>query len=111
MSAELWICRGATFFGGRGIGTTRKSKGCAKESKAVLTHRTPKLFPFAGELQGALADGFAEGLVGGDGVEPFGLRLVVVSQDVKQTQCLTLRSQLRRTRTNAPFGNAIVSFD
>ena len=92
MSAELWICRGATFFGGREIGTTRKSKGCAKDSKAVLTHSTPKLFPFAGELQGALADGGAEGLVGGDGVEPFGLRFVVVSQEVKQTQGRTLRS-------------------
>ena len=50
--------------------------------------------PIAGELQGALADGGAEGLVGGDGVEPFGLRFVVGSQDVKQAQGLTLRSQL-----------------
>ncbi len=46
--------------------------------------------PIAGELQGALADGGAEGLVGGDGVEPFGLRFVVVSQEVNQTQGLTL---------------------
>ena len=47
--------------------------------------RNPNLrLPFAGELQGALADGGAEGLVGGAGVEPFGLRLVVVSQEVKQ---------------------------
>ena len=36
-----------------------------------------------------MADGFAEGLVGGEGVEPFGLRLALVSQEVKQTQRLT----------------------
>ncbi len=54
--------------------------------------------PIAGELQGALADGGAEGLVGGDGVEPFGLRLVVGSQEVKQTQGLALRSQLFNVR-------------
>ena len=30
------------------------------------------LFPLAGELQGALADGFAEGLVRREGGEPFG---------------------------------------
>ena len=47
-------------------------------------------FPFAGELQGALADGSAEGLVGGEGVEPFGLRLALVAQEVNQTQGLTL---------------------
>ena len=70
----------------------QKSKGCAKDSKAVLTHRTPKLFPFAGDLEGALADGGAEGLVGGDGALPFGLRFVLGSQDVKQTQRLTIRS-------------------
>ena len=51
--------------------------------------------PFAGELQGALADGVADGLVGRDGVEPFGLGLVLVTQEVNQTQCLTLRSQLQ----------------
>ena len=48
-----------------------------------------KRLPFAGELQGALADGGAEGLVGGEGVEPFGLRLALVAQEVKQTQGLT----------------------
>ena len=58
----------------------------------MLDGADPKSLPLAGELQGALADGFAEGLVGGDGVEPFGLRLVVVAQEVKQTQSLTLRS-------------------
>ena len=73
-----------------------------QRSKAVLTHRTPKLFPFAGELQGTLADGFAERLVGGVGVEPFGLRLPLVSQEVNQTQGLTLRTQL-------PFGVLRVS--
>ena len=41
--------------------------------KAVGTESQPTLrLPFTGELQGALADGVAEGLVGGDGVEPFG---------------------------------------
>ena len=34
----------------------------------------------------------ADRLVGGDGVEPFGLRLVVVSQEVKQAQGLTRSS-------------------
>ena len=56
-------------------------------------------FPFAGELQGALADWLSEGLVGGDGVEPFGLRVALVSQELNQTQSLTLRSQLRRSWT------------
>ena len=51
--------------------------------------RSPNLrLPIAGELQGALADGFAEGLVGGDDVEPFGLRLALVAQEVNQTQGL-----------------------
>ena len=35
--------------------------------------RVPILLPVAGELQGALADWFAEGLVRRDGVEPFAL--------------------------------------
>ena len=61
------------------------------------------LFPFAGELQGALADGFAEGLVRREGGEPFGLRLALVSQEVKQTQGLTLRSQLRCPRRSVPL--------
>ena len=41
---------------------------------SVRRPATTHSFPFAGELQGALADGSAEGLVGGEGVEPFGLR-------------------------------------
>ncbi len=52
------------------------------------------LFPLAGELQGAVADGFADRLVRRDGVEPFGLGFALVTQEVNQTQCLTLRSQL-----------------
>ena len=58
---------------------------------------TSTLFPIAGELQGALADGVAEGLVGGEGVESAAaeLRLALVAQEVNQTQCLTLRLQLR----------------
>ena len=62
------------------------------------TTTSARLFPFAGELQGALADGFAEGLVRREGGEPFGLRLALVAQEVNQTQCLTLRSQLRSPR-------------
>jgi len=80
VSAELWICRGATFFGSRRMRAMRQSKGCAKESKAVLTHSTPKLFPLASELQGALADGFAEGFVGRNGVEPFASPLIWSNQ-------------------------------
>ena len=76
----------------------RKSKGCANKSKAVLTHSTPKLFPLASELERPLPNSLADRLVGGEGVEPFGLRLVVVSQEVKQTQRLSLRSQLRSPR-------------
>ncbi|MCX7418989.1 MAG: hypothetical protein NT013_05550 [Planctomycetia bacterium] len=55
------------------------------------------LFPFAGELQGALADGFADGLVRRDGGEPFGLRLALVTQEVNQTQSFTLRTQVAAT--------------
>jgi len=57
----------------------RKSKGFAIESKAVLTHSTPKLFPLASELQGALANGFAEGFVGRNGVEPLAFGVLRVS--------------------------------
>ena len=63
---------------------------------------TSALLPFAGKLQGALADGFAEGLVRRKGGEPFGLGLALVTQEVNQTQCLTLRSQLRRPRSCVP---------
>ena len=56
------------------------------------------LFPIAGELQGALADGFAESLVRREGGEPCGLRVDLGSQEVNQTQRLTLRSQLRSPR-------------
>ena len=58
--------------------------------------KTAGLFPIAGELQGALADPprRTEGLVRGEGGEPFGLRLALVSQEVNQTQGLTLRTQL-----------------
>ena len=90
MLAELWIGRAATFFGWREIEITMTSKGCAKESKAVLTHRTPKLFPLASELERPLPNRLADRLVGGEGVEPFGLRLALVAQEVKQTQGLTL---------------------
>ena len=60
---------------------------------AVGTESQPTLrLPLASELERPLPNCLAERLVGGDGVEPFGLRLVVVSQEVNQTQGLTLRS-------------------
>ena len=86
----------------------QKSKGYAKESKAALTHRTPKRFPLASELQGALADGFAEGLIRRDRVEPFGLRFVVVTQEVNQTQSLTPRSQLSASTAVRPGAGVTV---
>ena len=43
-------------------------------------------------MPGALADGFAEGLVGGEGGEPCGLRVDLGSQDVKLTQNCTRRA-------------------
>ncbi len=66
-----------------------------------------RLLPFAGELQGALADGFAEGLVRREGGETFGLRVALVSQKVNQTQRLTLRSQ----RGMAALGRPVVAHD
>ena len=73
-----------------------------RELRSRLRSRRERttLFPFAGELEGALADGGAVDWVGGDGVEPFGLRFVVGSQEVKQTQGLTLRSQLKSEWNN-----------
>src|SRR5439155_17835350 len=69
----------------------------------IRSGRSPNLrLPFVGELQGALADGGAEGLVCRDGVEPFGLGLALVSQEVNQTQSLTLCSELRRPRPSIP---------
>ena len=46
------------------------------------------------ELQGALADGFADRLLGRDGVEPLRLGVGLVTQEVNQTQSLTLRQGL-----------------
>ena len=54
------------------------------------------------KLQGALADAVVDGLVRGDGVEPFGLGLALVTQEVNQTQSLTLRSQLQSPRPSVP---------
>jgi hypothetical protein len=61
------------------------------------------LLPLAGELQGALADGVADRLVGRDGGEPGGLGLALVTQEVNQAQCLTLRSH-----GNGFFGGSIL---
>ena len=70
---------------------------------SVRRPATTHSFPIAGELQGALADGVAEGLVGGEGVEPFGLRLALVKQEVNQTQRLTLRSQTQAFTASRPI--------
>lgn len=56
--------------------------------------RGEALFPLASELSRPLPNGLAEGLVGGADVEPCGLRLALVTQEVNQTQSLTLRLQL-----------------
>ncbi len=50
-------------------------------------------FPLAGELQDALADGFADRLVGRDGGEPGGLRLVLVTQKVNQPLAAGVRDR------------------
>ena len=47
--------------------------------------------PLAGELQGALADRFGDGLIGGNGGETFGLGLALGTQIADQTQRFTLR--------------------
>ncbi len=44
----------------------------------------PGLFPIAGELEGALADWSAEGLVRREGGETFGLRVDLGSQDANR---------------------------
>ncbi len=63
---------------------------------AVGTESQPTLrLPLASELERPLPNCLADRLVGGDGVEPFGLRLVVGSQEVNQTQGLTRSSQLQ----------------
>ncbi len=54
-----------------------------------------KLLPFASELQGALADGFAEDLVRREGGEPIGLRVELGSQDVMRILGLTLGAGIR----------------
>ena len=61
-----------------------------------------RLLPFAGELEGALADWLGEGLVRRDGGEPFARGLALGSQTVDQTQGLTLRSQFWSPRTDVP---------
>ena len=62
---------------------------------SVRRPATTHSFPFARELDRALPNRLADRLVGGEGVEPFGLRLALVAQEVNLTQRLTLRSQRR----------------
>src|SRR5712691_9668961 len=71
---------------------TRKIK--TKDGRA----RVPMLLPVASELQGAVADGGAEGLVCRDGVEPFGLGLALGTQEVNQPRCFPLRLQFQYPR-------------
>ena len=65
---------------------------CHRSNKAHSRRERATRIPYANELPGALVEGVAEGLVRRDGVEPFGLRLALVSQEVNQTQCLTRSS-------------------
>ena len=65
--------------------------------QAIRSGRSPNLrLPFAGELEGALADWLGEDLVRRDVGEPFALRFVLVSQPVDQTPSRTLRSRSAR---------------
>ncbi len=51
---------------------------------AIRSGRSPNLrLPFAGELEGALADWLGEGLLRRNGGEPFALRFGLVSQPAK----------------------------
>jgi len=90
VSAQLWILWRSLWIAASLAFNGIQRKSLRDKSKAPLTRSTPKLFPLASELERALPNRLADRLVGGDGVEPFGLRLVVVSQEVKQTQRLTL---------------------
>ena len=75
----------------------RGSLRVPRRARPILNSELPDpgLFPIAGELQGALADGGAEGLVRREGGETFGLRVDLGSQDVMLTQSLTLRISLK----------------
>ncbi len=53
---------------------------------SVRRPATTELFPFAGELEGALADWLGDGLVRCDGGETFDRGLALGSQTVDQTQ-------------------------
>ena len=84
--------------------------GCSRQTVGTESQPTLRL-PLASELQRPLPNGLADRLVGGDGVEPFGLRLVVGSQEVKQTQRLTLRSQLRCPRPSVQIHFGCIGFN
>ncbi len=89
VSAELWICRGATFFGWREIGTTRKSKGLRQRVQSCADTQHSKVMSIRGRIAGRVGGSAAvrlrrNGLVRREGGEPFGLRVALVSQGVKQ---------------------------
>ena len=46
------------------------------------------LLPLAGELEGALTDGFGDGWIGRNGGEPFGMGVALVTEKADQTQRL-----------------------
>ncbi len=56
----------------------------------MCVRKGEELFPFAGELEGALAHWLGEGLVRCDGGETFARGLALGSQTVDQAQGLTL---------------------
>ncbi len=75
---------------------------------SVRSPATTELFPFAGELEGALADWLGEGLVRRDGGEPFARGLALGSQTVDQTQGLALRTQFRSPRPRVPHLHRLI---
>ena len=77
---------------GSGGGADGEPLGLVWTSAAGCRSPDSLRLPIASELEGALADWLAEGLVRSDRVESFALRFGLVSQPVDQTQRLTLRS-------------------
>lgn len=58
----------------------------------VFHFRLAVLSPLAEKLQGAFKDGFADGLVGRDLVQPFGPDFALVGQEVDQAQSFVFRT-------------------
>ncbi len=73
------------------------------QARSSQQHGNATRFPFAGELQGALADWLRDRLIGGDAGEPFALRFASVSQPVDQTLAEQKGLQRRRMPTSFSF--------